>query len=224
MRAVGFSNGRETCSPCHHLGMTLSVEGQPREKNVMRMETLAQPPSSDSQSADPGAGARQVSNALVASAENLDPLLLDRVRERGHLVLRIAGGSMGPWLVPGDLLVVRRVAPRSVRRGNVVVFLRNGLLIAHRVISVLGAGPTGELNWKTKGDSAEQPDPPVFEKELVGRVTSIERDGQSFSLESPSWVTVGWVLAHVSLWSRFWYPIAHVIRRFRSQPRWARPQ
>ena len=195
------------------LGMTVSV------KKMMRTDTLALPPR-DSQPADPGTGARQGSNELVANAENLDPpQLLDRIRERGHLVLRIAGGSMGPWLVPGDLLVVKRVAPRSVRRGSVVVFLRDGLLIAHRVISVLGAGPTGELCCKTKGDSAEQPDSPVFERELVGRVTSIERDGQSFSLESPSWVTVGWVLAHVSLWSRFWYPIAHVIRRFWSQPR-----
>lgn len=185
----------------------------------MRIHALALP-SSDSQPADPGTAASQTSNTLVASVGNLDPAqLLDRIRERGHLVLRVVGGSMGPWFVPGDLLIVQRVEPRSVRRGNVVVFRRNGLLIAHRVISVRGAGPTGEPCWKTKGDSAEQPDPPVFERELVGYVTSIERDGQSFSLESPTWVAAGWVLAHVSPCSRWWYPIAHVIRRFCRQPR-----
>ncbi len=120
---------------------------------------------------------------------------------------------MGPWFVAGDLIVVQRVDPPTVRRGNVVVFLRGNLLVAHRVIKVLGAGPNGELGWKTKGDSAEEYDPPVFERELVGLVTFIERAGRSTSLQSAGWIAFGGVLAHLSPWSRFWYPVAHLTRR-----------
>jgi hypothetical protein len=100
-----------------------------------------------------------------------------------------------------------------VRRGDVVVFHRSRILIAHRVIKVLGCGPAGELHWKTKGDSAERSDPLVFERELVGRVAFVERAGRSFSLQSPSWMAAGWALAVLSPSSRFWYPMAHFIRR-----------
>jgi len=171
-------------------------------------------PSNNSQPVDPGIGARAASDALVASPENLDPgELLDRIRERGHLVLRVVGGSMGPWFVPGDLIVVQQVKARTVRRGEVVVFVRDSLLIAHRVINVLGAGPTGEMSWKTKGDSAERYDPPVFERELIGRVTSIERAGRSFSLQSPGWAAAGSLLAFLSPLSWFTYPVARLVRR-----------
>ena len=88
----------------------------------MQIDALAVP-STDSQSVDPGIGAQEGTTPL-ASPENLSPpQLLDRIRERGHLVLRVAGGSMGPWFVPGDLIVVQRVEPRMVRRGNVIVFV-----------------------------------------------------------------------------------------------------
>lgn len=152
--------------------------------------------------------------SLVASPESLDAHQLhERIRERGHIVLRIVGGSMGPWFVPGDFIVVREVKPSKVRCGDVVVFQRGGLLIAHRVINALGAAPTGELRWKTKGDSAERCDPVVFERELIGRAAFVERAGRSFALQSPSWVAAGWLVALLSPSSRFWYPIAHVISR-----------
>jgi signal peptidase I len=173
--------------------------------------------SKDSQSVEHGIQASQPANAasaLVASPESLGPQqLLDRIRERGHIVLRVAGGSMGPWFLPGDFIIVQEVEPPTVRRGDVVVFQRRGLLIAHRVIKLLGGGSTGELCWKTKGDSAERSDPLVFERELVGRVAFVERAGRSFSLQSPVWIAAGRALALLSPSSRFWYPVARFIRR-----------
>ena len=172
--------------------------------------------SKDNQSIEPGIEAGQSGSTLVASAEDLDPRqLVDRIGERGHIVLRVVGGSMGPWFLPGDFIIVQEVKPLTVRRGDVVVFHRGGLLIAHRVIKTLAADSTGELRWKTKGDSSERSDPPVFERELIGRVTFVERHGRSFSLQSSSWVAAGWVLALLSPSSRFWYPMAHAIRRLR---------
>ena len=179
----------------------------------MRTDALTVP-SSDRQASDPRTGWRPPTDTLVAGPENLDTAqLVRRIRERGHLVLRVVGGSMGPWFLPGDLLVVQRVRPQMVRRGNVIVFRRANLLIAHRVIRLLGIASSGGLTWRTKGDSAARCDPDTFESELVGRVTFVERAGRSIWLQSPNWVAAGWMLALLSLLSRFWYPIGRSLRR-----------
>ena len=168
----------------------------------------------ESQSAHPRIGGELPAIPLAAGPESLDRhQLLDRIRERGHIVLRVVGGSMGPWFVAGDFIIVHEVKPLTVTRGDVVVFQCGGILIAHRVIKALGAASTGELRWQTKGDSAERSDPLVFERKLIGRVAFVERAGASLSLQSPYWVAAGWVLALLSPLSRFWYPTAHFIRR-----------
>jgi signal peptidase I len=132
--------------------------------------------------------------------------LAQQVRERGHIILRVSGGSMGPWLVPGDILVVRQVDPGKLACGNVIVFARGGRLIVHRILGKLATDARGERAWKTKGDSADQSDAPVCESELVGRVTSIERSGGSLSLQTRRQIAFGWLLAQVSPLSRFVYP------------------
>lgn len=176
-------------------------------------------PSNDSQLVHSGIQTSQPAGALVADPESLSPhQLLARIAERGHIVLRVVGGSMGPWFIPGDFIIVQEVKAPTVRRGDVVVFRRGGLLIAHRVVKVLGAGSTGELRWKTKGDSAERCDPVVLEGELIGRVGFVERAGRSISLQSPSWIATGWLLALISPSSRFLYPLAHAITRLYKPP------
>ena len=136
------------------------------------------------------------------------------MRERQHIILRVTGGSMGPWLVPGDILVVRRTEPRKLICGNVIVFLRDDRFIVHRLIGKLGRGAHGELRWETKGDSAHQCDPPLLENEVLGRVSSIERAGYSRSLESWGQVALGWLLAQISPLSRFVYPGTRMLKHF----------
>jgi signal peptidase I len=63
------------------------------------------------------------------------------------LPVRVAGGSMRPALVPGDLAVIDRRTP--VRAGQIALFesARHGRVL-HRIVSVGGAG-----SLRTRGDA-----------------------------------------------------------------------
>lgn len=70
----------------------------------------------------------------------------------GARPLVVLSGSMEPTLTTGDVVVVRRVAPREVEVGDVVTY-RNpeGNLVTHRVRGVRPRGPRFEI--VTKGDA-----------------------------------------------------------------------
>lgn len=93
----------------------------------------------------------------------------------GRVRLRVSGTSMAPAIRPGDLLSVRGAKLEEISPGEIVVFAREGRLIAHRLVAKTES--TGESYLVTRGDRTRRNDSPVSSGELVGRVTSIERGG-----------------------------------------------
>jgi len=120
-----------------------------------------------------------VSNALATRLE----LAVEVARTFGTLRLRVTGTSMLPAIQPGDLLSIGRVDLRDTSPGEIVLFERGGRLFAHRIVSRGGGAsdpyaskPYGSKPYiVTRGDRLLENDPPVFQSELLGRVTSIER-------------------------------------------------
>lgn len=98
------------------------------------------------------------------------------LRSFGPLRFPAIGWSMLPAIWPGDTLVVEPVSHDQVRVGNVVVAGRQGKLCAHRVIAATGDSPN--LQWITQGDALPEPDRPVLENELLGRVSYLIRAGK----------------------------------------------
>lgn len=100
-------------------------------------------------------------------------LIADVARRFGEVRLKVTGTSMLPSLWPGDILTVRRQGTVEILPGEVVMFARQGHLVAHRVVR--------KIIWQdrtllvTRGDRLRKPDPPVYAEELLGRVTAIER-------------------------------------------------
>lgn len=78
---------------------------------------------------------------------------------------------MAPAIRPGDLLSVESVAVDQVCPGEIVVFTREGRLVAHRLLAKT------ECYLITRGDRARQNDSPVSRNNFVGRVTCIKRGG-----------------------------------------------
>lgn len=73
------------------------------------------------------------------------------------------GGSMRPFLRPGDRVAVEPVDPATVRRGQIVVFRgRGGEEIIHRVVSTTGG-------IVTRGDNGRAPDGVIAPERIVGR-------------------------------------------------------
>jgi signal peptidase I len=120
-----------------------------------------------------------------ASIESACGLAEEVVRTFGEVRLRVSGTSMVPSILPGDLVSIQRASLREISPGEIVVFLRKGRFIVHRVVdrkAVAVACSSTEPCLITRGDRLRRDDPPVFALELLGRVVSIERDNRKLEL------------------------------------------
>ncbi len=97
------------------------------------------------------------------------------LRSSGTLRLRVTGWSMLPTVMPGDTLVIDRIHSDEVSEGDIVLFGRDGRLFVHRVID---KGQPQTRRIVTKGDGMRAADPPVSGSDLLGRVSSIVRNGK----------------------------------------------
>jgi signal peptidase I len=100
-------------------------------------------------------------------------LVADAIRSYGGLRLRVTGSSMLPSVFPGDILSIRQSEIAEVCLGDIVLFERDGRLCAHRVLDKIQG--TGEIYLVTQGQQLACADPAISARELLGKVTSIER-------------------------------------------------
>ena len=98
----------------------------------------------------------------------------------GTLRLQVTGWSMLPAVWPGDVLVIERVTTDEVSEGDIVLFGRDRRLFAHRVV----AKRLEDSTILTRGDAMPAPDPVVRKNELLGRVSSIVRNGRGIAPRS----------------------------------------
>jgi signal peptidase I len=80
---------------------------------------------------------------------------------------------MLPTIRPGDVLVVGPVAPEALAVGDVIVWLADERLIAHRVVRLYEGA--GERLFQTHGDARPRPDPVAAFSRVIGRVEDVER-------------------------------------------------
>jgi len=119
-------------------------------------------------------------------------LAAEVLRSSGRLRLRATGASMLPAVWPGDILSVRSHEAVEALPGDIVLFGRQGRLVAHRVVERTLC--QDRIQWVTRGDSVEGNDAPVSSQELLGRVTAIERGSgrltphQSLASRFASWI------------------------------------
>jgi hypothetical protein len=92
----------------------------------------------------------------------------------GEVSLKAAGASMIPVIWPRDLLTVRRCAFSNFRPGQVILYKRDGRLIAHRIQRINNG------NIVTRGDALRDCDPAVAANDVVGIVEWIGRGERTF--------------------------------------------
>jgi signal peptidase I len=97
------------------------------------------------------------------------------------LRLKVISDSMRPLLRVGDVVVVQPVDPHALQPGEVMVVVRGGEWITHRLVAV------DERGWHTHGDNTRYADEAASASEIVGRVIAIERAGQTVDLQQPHW-------------------------------------
>jgi signal peptidase I len=146
-----------------------------------------------------------MTNAVIASStarEALEcELAAEVLRSAGRLRLRATGASMLPAVWPGDILSVHSHGVMAVLPGDIVLFGREGRLVAHRVVGRTICQDTIQL--VTRGDSVEGSDAPVSSHELLGRVTAIERGSrQLIPAQSVGSRLISWILCRSGLATR----------------------
>ncbi len=85
----------------------------------------------------------------------------------GHPVFSVASGSMTPAIDTGDLIVDQPVAlpqATSLHVGQVISFVTstsgaNSMIVTHRIVDVLPGPNSSGVQYRTKGDANNAPDP-----------------------------------------------------------------
>ncbi len=149
-----------------------------------------------------------MSDAIEASqAEQV----VEAVRTKGVVRLRVFGTSMLPWIRSGDLLHILRTDLDRTCPGEIILFTRDGRLFVHRVIRK--DQRPGLPFLVTKGDALPRADAPVTDAEFLGRVISIDRGDRRTDLQAPGQIALGRLLSRLSVFSRFWFPVARLAKR-----------
>lgn len=105
-------------------------------------------------------------------------LAAEVLRSSGKLRLQVTGWSMLPSVLPADTLMIERATREQVSNGDIVLFLREGRLFAHRVVANANGRQESDLQIVTQGDAMATPDPAVRESELLGKINFIVRNGK----------------------------------------------
>lgn len=118
----------------------------------------------------------------AAAALTRDPrrlaALCELWRASGQEVwITLQGGSMEPALPSGSRLLLRCGAWEP-QVGEVAAFRREGYLVVHRILRVEAGTGSGERQFLFQGDANREPDAPVSEGDLVGRVIEVRTPGR----------------------------------------------
>ena len=110
---------------------------------------------------------------MIVPSRELMPVIRCAL-ERGQRVRMAAtGGSMSPFIRDGDIVELEQ-ARGPLSPGDVVLVQhREDRYVLHRIIAKLPDG------WLVRGDCCSSPDGVVPDKDLLGVVVRVERDGRT---------------------------------------------
>lgn len=104
-------------------------------------------------------------------------LAVESLHRCGWLRLQVHGLSMLPSLWPGDEVEIVRCSPSDMKRGDVVLGIRDGNFLLHRLLSF---SRNGEV--VTRGDAMPRPDAAVPADAILGTVVRVSRGGRSVAV------------------------------------------
>jgi signal peptidase len=109
-------------------------------------------------------------------------LVVSAVRAGHDIRVRVGGSSMVPTLWPGDELLVRAIGTVEPSQGDILLFVRDGRLCTHRLVSKFD--DCGTRSLITRGDTALKRDPPRSPEQILGSVMSVFRNGHQVPIAS----------------------------------------
>ena len=113
--------------------------------------------------------------------EPVEELASELLRRGEPLRIKARGGSMIPFILDGDMVLIGPAANSEILVGDVICYeISPGRLFLHRVIKRDGE------RFVSKGDALDFTDV-VFSGQVLGRVVAIERHGRVKRLGTARW-------------------------------------
>ena len=108
--------------------------------------------------------------------------MLEETLNCGHSIrFRAPGDSMYPTICDGDLITVEPILPFDVVVGDIILYRHQSGVVAHRVVDI-EAPQSSVLSpqhcFTLRGDAAINNDFPVHADQILGKIVSLERNGQ----------------------------------------------
>ena len=91
---------------------------------------------------------------------------------------------MFPFFREGDKITIKTYGKTAPMVGDIVVFLRNGQLVLHRLIRISKSSTDQSVFYLTKGDNYRWADGPITLNDILGRAVRISRRGRNIRLDS----------------------------------------
>lgn len=94
----------------------------------------------------------------------------------------IVSGSMEPHIEVGDVVIVKKLSSDTLKEGDIIQFIDDGIKINHRIINITDDQSGGRVFW-TKGDANREADfDPVYPQQITGKVV--------FVVPKAGWITI----------------------------------
>jgi signal peptidase I len=124
-------------------------------------------------------------------------LSAELLRTGMNICFQASGWSMHPSIEDGETITVEPVAPCDVKRGDIILYLSQRGVIAHRVVKIQSAVKSQQSTtshqssslsphhlFLLRGDASNSCDEPVEPQQVLGIVVSVERQGHIIDLYS----------------------------------------
>lgn len=111
------------------------------------------------------------------------------------LRFRALGGSMFPFIRPGDVITAKPIPLENLTVGQVLFFCKDGKFFAHRLKE-----KRCDRLMVTRGDNLPFNDHFITPSEVLGKIVMIERKGKKIDMESGFMRWVNWTLARIPIY------------------------
>jgi hypothetical protein len=112
-------------------------------------------------------------------------LIADLLRSGLGVRFRATGTSMFPTIVPGENVVAEPVRAADLRTGDVVLFMIEGRLRAHRLVGI-ESDSRSSAKFVMRGDNLDLCDLPVDASAILGKLVCVERLWWKVPLSAPA--------------------------------------
>jgi len=129
--------------------------------------------------------------------------------------IKVQGVSMFPFLHTGDIVTLKKIDIKYLKKGDIIGFKHNEKWVVHRLIRKKNIN--GKEYIITKGDTCKSYDPEITENNYLGKIISFTRAGKNHNIVSLYYNMLNYIIAsNTKLFSFIFIMLLNVIDKIRS--------